>query len=194
VAKVCLFPECGKEHAAKGYCHAHYMQLRSGKPLRKLKSQYSIPPDEQARIIQMSGLPCLVGQTLTSGRRGYPEAKLVAPDGIKRFVKVHRLVMEHVLGRPLSPKEVVHHKDGNVRNTHPSNLQLFASQTEHLRVAHPELRGICATRSQQQTCKFGHQLLPRKGSNPRYRRCYVCLIESRRAWRARRKALGLPRI
>lgn len=44
----------------------------------------------------------------------------------------HRVVMERMLGRPLRPGEVVHHKDGNILNNAPGNLQLFSSQGEHL--------------------------------------------------------------
>jgi len=43
----------------------------------------------------------------------------------------HRRVAELMLGRPLKPGEVVHHKDGNKRNNRPSNLEVFPSQAEH---------------------------------------------------------------
>ena len=52
----------------------------------------------------------------------------------------HRLVMETKLGRLLDPKEVVHHLDGNPRNNHPANLEVFATNTDHLR---HELKGRC---------------------------------------------------
>lgn len=45
----------------------------------------------------------------------------------------HRLVMEKECGRYLRPGEVVHHIDGNPANNSPSNLQLFASNADHLR-------------------------------------------------------------
>lgn len=47
------------------------------------------------------------------------------------YVREHRLAMEKKLGRFLTPKEVVHHKDGNLENNQPDNLQLFPSQAEH---------------------------------------------------------------
>ncbi len=48
----------------------------------------------------------------------------------------HREVMEKALGRKLLCTEVIHHKDGNKLNNELSNLQLFASQAEHIRKGH----------------------------------------------------------
>lgn len=43
----------------------------------------------------------------------------------------HRVIMEEIIGRPLRPGEVVHHKDHNKKNNDPSNLLLISSQSEH---------------------------------------------------------------
>jgi hypothetical protein len=48
-------------------------------------------------------------------------------------VHTHRVVAEEVLGRPLTSDEVVHHKDGNKHNNHPSNLVVFPNQSFHAR-------------------------------------------------------------
>lgn len=45
----------------------------------------------------------------------------------------HRVVAESVLMRRLLPGEVVHHRDRNRQNCHPSNLCVFPSQSEHAR-------------------------------------------------------------
>ena len=37
----------------------------------------------------------------------------------------HRVVMEKLLGRPLTSDEIVHHKDGNIFNNSPDNLELM---------------------------------------------------------------------
>ncbi len=46
-------------------------------------------------------------------------------------IPVHRAVAAATLGRPLKPREVVHHKDRNKLNNAPSNLQVFSSQRAH---------------------------------------------------------------
>lgn len=50
------------------------------------------------------------------------------------YVREHRLVMSRLLGRNLTKKEVVHHKDGDRTNNNPENLLLFANNGIHLGV------------------------------------------------------------
>lgn len=49
------------------------------------------------------------------------------------YYREHRLVMEAVLGRYLDPIEVVHHRDGVRDNNDPSNLEVYATNADHLR-------------------------------------------------------------
>lgn len=48
-------------------------------------------------------------------------------------VRLHLIVMEEKIGRPVERHESVHHIDGNKLNNHPDNLMLFSSHHDHLR-------------------------------------------------------------
>lgn len=45
-----------------------------------------------------------------------------------RYVLEHRVIVAGLIGRPLFPDEIVHHRDGNRRNNDPKNLELCVKQ------------------------------------------------------------------
>ena len=94
-------------------------------------------------------------KTSTDGRKGHPGSKnpswkggkiqdkdgyvlILLPDNVmansQGYVREHRLVMSQLLKRPLTKKEVVHHKNGNHSDNHPENLLMFSSNGVHLGV------------------------------------------------------------
>jgi hypothetical protein len=57
------------------------------------------------------------------------------------YVRLHRLVMEVVLGRFLESHEHVHHIDGNKRNNDPENLEIMTNE-HHRRLHNAQDRGF----------------------------------------------------
>lgn len=59
--------------------------------------------------------------------------------GKQGYVAEHRIVMEKKIGRYLTKKEVVHHKDHDETNNNIDNLELFSSAGQHSLIGHPEV-------------------------------------------------------
>lgn len=68
------------------------------------------------------------GWEIDKSRKGYLRYKSRGKSaGIKRGARAHRVVMEELVGRPLTEDEHVHHQDFDKLNNCPCNLILMPS-------------------------------------------------------------------
>ena len=103
------------------------------------------------------------------------------------YVYEHRIVMEIALGRYLNPKEVVNHRDGHPRHNWPANLEVFASNADHLRseltartkaTQRTSIPGAYMSSQKLDRCPDEHETLGR--STGKIRKMLVWYIESHR--------------
>ena len=66
------------------------------------------------------------------------------------YVRQHRLVMEKMLGRYLTPEEVVDHKNRDTSDNDPGNLELYPSNAAHLAAT---LTGVKLPREERERLK-----------------------------------------
>lgn len=103
----CDVEDCERQANRRGYCDKHYRRyMKYGDPLGQAEVAY--------RRIDSAGY-----------------ARVLAPDNPAADtcgrVCEHRLVMERHLGRPLLPKETVHHVNGVRDDNRLENLELWSS-------------------------------------------------------------------
>lgn len=119
----CSVYGCSRPSSAKGVCNAHYQRLirlgdvMAGVPL-------CLPRDGERNANWRGGERYDRGRTLTY--------KPEHPYAVQGYVYRYRLVMEAKLGRYLLPDEIVHHKDEDVTNDAPGNLEV-TNQSAHAR-------------------------------------------------------------
>lgn len=114
-----------------------------GRSCQEISREHGFSDTHIARILRENGIlvdPYKLksgGLSVTSD--GYIRFDDSGSNGKHAGRKLHRVLMEMKLGRPITPKEIVHHIDGDKLNNHPDNLTVM-SRGEHSALHHRERR------------------------------------------------------
>lgn len=115
---LCSVKDCLRPYLATGLCSLHWQRRKAGVPFdAPLNARLSLRKPPKPKKIRRPGRGWI--------NRGY---RYFLVDGER--VSEQRIVMSKVLGRPLLPSEIVHHRDEDKLNNDPSNLQIV-TRSEH---------------------------------------------------------------
>jgi hypothetical protein len=141
--------------ATVGFLRKQYYEDCGGS-VKRLTEKYSVSSSRLKEILQSNGIqlvnPRVAQSKSQTGKRaktevreyhGYVIQTVKRADGKYRSVKLHRLVMERLLGRELKRGEMVHHINLDKSNNEPENL--FLCQSEEHGQAHASLVGVSRT-------------------------------------------------
>lgn len=131
----CSILECGREHHGYGYCSLHYRRWkRHGDPY-----VFTRTPASSKGCLFCS----IYAREMT---RGFGVYYWFTSRNSKQ-IPIHRLIMEHYLGRKLKRTEIVHHGDKivvlsdgrEVRDNSFTNMTLCSSRAEHVEIDRDKL-------------------------------------------------------
>lgn len=144
----CTADNCERAAATKLYCVMHYKRFKRNGTTERVINAYTA--DDVCSFCAASGP---LSNHLCHAcwqrkwKKGYVERDVAkAGEGCVNTqgyhvdtvngqrVYSHRVAAEYYLGRALQPDEVVHHKDGNRLNNTKENLEVLASQSEHMKL------------------------------------------------------------
>lgn len=170
----CSIENCGKSVASRGWCRMHYVRWqRHGDPLKSLVRHRITGTceandcDKPAEIGAGKNVYCVAhgtrwrryGNIKTLHRASPGDGcidgwgyKVITVDG--KRIREHRHVMQQILGRELTPDEIVHHLDENKANNDPANLKITS------RDAHPKEHATFRSETHKE-CSACHEILPR---------------------------------
>lgn len=113
--ETCSVERCDRKPVGRGFCKTHYWRFHRGQDLNT-PVRTPLKPLGEGRWRAPGGYVLTIVPADTPGAR--------KKNGGCYFMLEHRYVMQRTLGRPLLPKEQVHHRDGDKTNNDPMNLEL----------------------------------------------------------------------
>lgn len=128
--RICRVEGCKEptNKGASGLCGRHYMRVK------RYGNTDHVTSKSDHRVL------C---------RLAAPRLGKLKPSTYQKYLgrHLHRQITEQKIGRPLRNGEVVHHRDGDLRNNHPDNLEVLQSQSHHAKRHRSKTQGRFATRA-----------------------------------------------